>query len=70
LGESTNYISTVDAEGVALSAIQELYHRTQQPSPAPDRTVLEQRLVLANTTSIISLLIALIALWKARRRSA
>jgi hypothetical protein len=70
LGESSNYISTVDADGVALAAIQELYRRTGQLSPSTTAAALEGRLQFSNMVSVMSLLVAAMALWKARRRDA
>jgi hypothetical protein len=76
LGQDDQYISTVDEEGVALAAIQELYRIVQQGNPglgaaraeelaqAKQIESLERRLALSNGLAVGSLLIALLALWR------
>ena len=73
VGQDDRYISTVDENGVALAAIQELYRIVQQGNPAliqPDNgtqqkiTSLEQRLAFSNGLTIVSFLIAVLALWR------
>ena len=72
VGQDNRYISTVDEEGVALAAIQELY-RMVQKNPALIQSdgvqqiqiaSLEKRLEFSNGLAIASLLIAGLSLWK------
>jgi len=74
VGDDTHYISTVDEEGVALAAIQELYRLVQNHSPQLSSSLteslslqaqiasLEQRLALSNGLAVVSLITALLAL--------
>ena len=74
VGQDNRYISTVDEEGVALAAIQELYRMVQQKDPAivhsqnlyqqKQIVSLEKRLAYSNGLAIGSFLIALLALWR------
>jgi hypothetical protein len=76
VGQDDRYISTVDEEGVALAAVQELYRIVKQGEPAtsaPDAegltlqkqiASLEGRLMLSNGLAAASLIIALAALWR------
>lgn len=67
VGEDPHYISTVDADGVALASIQALY-RMVQASPAGSAAsmiqTLQQRLLLSNVLSVASLIVAILALWR------
>jgi hypothetical protein len=79
LGRNDGYISTIDEGGVALAAIQELYRLVARPgtqtSPAPaadpSQTAqiasLERRLDVSNGLTVVSLMIACLALWRNRR---
>jgi hypothetical protein len=75
LGTDDRYISTVDEEGVALAAIQELYRIVQRQNPALGPTAteqrqaekiasLERRLTISNALAIVSMIFAIVALWK------
>jgi hypothetical protein len=76
VGEDNGYISTVDEEGVALAAIQELYRMVQQKNTgmaAPQSedlllqkqiASLEKRLAFSNGLAVASFLIAILALWR------
>lgn len=67
LGEDPHYISTVDADGVALASIQELYRmlRSTAPSAAqPPIDALRRQLLLSNALAVLALLVALVALWR------
>jgi hypothetical protein len=76
VGEDNRYISTVDEEGVALAAIQELYRMVQQKNTgmaAPQSedlllqkqiASLEKRLAFSNGLAVASFLIAILALWR------
>jgi len=69
LGQGGHYISSVDADGVALAAIQELY-RMQAASGTPgieDRLQsLESRLAVSNILAALACAIALGSLWRQR----
>jgi hypothetical protein len=70
VGEDPHYISTVDADGVALAAIQQLYRMVQSTAPSdaqPRIEGLERRLVLSNILAAVSLLVAVAALWRRPR---
>jgi hypothetical protein len=75
VGQDNRYISTVDEEGVALAAIQELYRMVQEKDPAAAQSnslqiaSLEKRLEFSNGLAIISLLIAVLALWRRAPRA-
>ena len=72
VGQDNRYISTVDEEGIALAAIQELYRMVQQKnsvSPTSQNLLqqqqivsLEKRLAFSNGLAIASFLIALFSL--------
>jgi hypothetical protein len=72
VGDDSHYISTVDEEGVALAAIQELAHLvlqkqiTTNEDPAVRKQVasLETQLTLTNAIAAAALLLSLMALWK------
>ncbi len=67
VGDDPHYISTVDADGVALASIQELYRMLQStaPSDAAARIDhLQQQLLVSNLLAGVSLLLALAALWR------
>ena len=83
VGEDNHYISTVDEEGVALAAIQELYRLVQQDqtragatSPAEDSVLrgqvasLERQLSLSNGLAFAALLTALLAMGRRKKGSA
>lgn len=66
LGEDNHYISTVDADGVALASIQELYRMirtSQQAAPQQRIDALEQRLAYTNAFAAVSMIIAAASLW-------
>ena len=68
VGQDNRYISTVDEEGVALAAIQELYRMVQQTHPEYLRqqaqiTALEKRLALSNALAMGAILIAGLSFW-------
>jgi hypothetical protein len=73
VGQDNRYISTVDEEGVALAAIQELYRMIQQQSTSittsndlllqKQISTLEKHLALSNALTVLSLLIAILA-WR------
>jgi hypothetical protein len=67
LGQDDHYISTVDADGIALAAIQELY-RMQAASGNPDMEArlqsLESRLFMSNFIAALACAIALGSLWR------
>ncbi len=70
VGEDPHYISTVDADGVALASIQQLYRLWQasQPSGLQQRVDgLQRQLLFSNGLAVLSLLAALASFW---RRSA
>ena len=80
VGDDTHYISTVDEEGVALAAIQELARLVQQvqvqsitTSPSEDSalsrqvTSLERQLTYSNGLAAAALLTAILALWRPKR---
>ena len=70
VGEDPHYISTVDADGVALASIQQLYRilQTTTPSVAQQRIDdLERRLILSDVLAAISLLVASASLWRRSR---
>jgi hypothetical protein len=72
VGQDDRYISSIDEEGVALAAIQELYRMVQRQNPTailPTNVLqqtqiadLEKRLAFSNTLTIASFLIAVLAL--------
>ncbi len=67
MGQDGHYISTVDADGVALASIQELYRMIQgsQPGPAsPEIASLETRLAYSNVLAAASFMMAIFGLWK------
>jgi hypothetical protein len=67
VGDDGRYISTVDEDGVALAAIQELYRLTQRPQGVmqPEQIVdLESRLAVSNGLAVLSLMIAVAAWWR------
>jgi hypothetical protein len=76
VGQDDRYISTVDEEGVALAAIQELYRmvkggETTGPVPDAESTVLQKQiatlegcLMLSNGLAAASFILALAALWR------
>lgn len=67
VGQDDRYVSTVDEEGVALAAIQQLYRLMQSNggmTQAQEMAGLERRLELSNALTAVSLLIALAAWWK------
>ncbi len=74
VGQDNRYISTVDEEGIALAAIQELYRMVQEKNPTltqPDNLVqqkqiasLETHLAFSNGLAVASFLIAILALWR------
>lgn len=67
LGEDPHYISTVDADGVALASIQELYRLVQGVTPSADQArvdSLQQQLLLSNVLATVALLLAVAAIWK------
>jgi len=67
LGQDGHYISSVDADGVALAAIQELY-RMEAASGAPGKDArlqsLEGRLMVSNVLAALACAIALGSLWR------
>ena len=80
VGTDNRYISTVDEEGVALAAIQELYRLVQQ-GQVPVNSVsllnnsalnaqvssLQRQLTFSNGLAGASLLIAILALWRRKK---
>jgi|SRR5271157_2341793 len=83
VGDDTHYISTVDEDGVALAAIQELYRLVQHgpdQGPAPlqsgDFALQEQiaslkgQLTFSNGLAIAALLAAILALWQRKKGTA
>lgn len=76
VGQDDRYISTVDEEGVALAAIQELYRMVQQKNAQMAASQpedlqqqkqiasLERRLAFSNGLTVASFLIAILALWR------
>lgn len=65
LGQDGQYISSVDADGVALAAVQELYRivqDSQHSSLKPEIASLEARLAFSNAFVVVSLAIAILAL--------
>jgi hypothetical protein len=73
VGQDNRYISTVDEEGVALAAIQELYRMVQQKDSAQPDSVqiasLEKRLAFSNSFAAVSFLLATLALWRGALRA-
>jgi hypothetical protein len=80
VGTDNRYISTVDEEGVALAAIQELYRLVQQGqvpvnsvSPLNNSALnaqvssLQRQLTFSNGLAGASLLIAILALWRRKK---
>jgi hypothetical protein len=67
IGRDGHYISTVDADGVALASIQELYRlfqNSRQAAPPPEIASLETRLAYSNALAAASFVLAITALWK------
>jgi hypothetical protein len=67
VGQDGHYISTVDEEGVALAAIQELYRIVQGSETFSQQQridSLESRLAFANGLAAASFLLAVAALWR------
>ena len=81
VGEDNHYISTVDEEGVALAAIQQLYRLVQQnqastTAPAGDPALhtqiasLQRQLTFSNGLAGAALLTAILALWRRKKGTA
>jgi len=83
VGEDNHYISTVDEEGVALAAIQQLYRLVQQnqaqtsaTAPAGDLALqaqiasLQRQLTFSNGLAGAALLTAILALWRRKKGTA
>lgn len=81
VGDDAHYISTVDEEGVALAAIQQLYRLIQEqqaqastPAPAGDSGLsaqiasLHRQLIFSNGLAGAALVVAVVALWKRSER--
>lgn len=67
LGQDGQYISSVDADGVALAAVKALYGIVQDSEdsvPRPNIQSLERRLAYSNAVATVSLIVAGLALWK------
>ena len=65
VGQDGHYISTVDADGVALAAIQELYRMSLGTTSTPlagQVGSLERRLALSNALAAVACAIALASL--------
>ena len=82
VGEDNHYISTVDEEGVALAAIQQLYRIVQKDqtggsasAPAGDAGLraqvasLQRQLVFSNGLAAAALFTASLALWRRKRKA-
>jgi hypothetical protein len=80
VGTDNRYISTVDEEGVALAAIQQLYRMLQQgqvssalaspaggPSLQAQVSSLHAQLTFSNGLAGVSLLVACLALWRRKK---
>jgi hypothetical protein len=79
VGTDNRYISTIDEEGVALAAIQQLFRLVQQgngtsASPYAGAALpaqvasLQQQLAFSNGLSLAALIIAAFALWSRKRQ--
>ncbi len=67
VGDDPHYISTVDADGVALASIQALYRMMQSSAPSAQQARigrLQGQLLFSNLLAGASLLVALAALWR------
>jgi len=67
LGADDHYISTADADGIALASIQELYRVALSNGTAGTQAridSLEERLALSNALAVVSCVVAVAALWK------
>jgi trimeric autotransporter adhesin len=79
VGQDAHYISSVDEEGVALAAVQELYRIVQQlpaqcsapslqnPGQQAQFASLERRITFSNGLAAVSVVIAVLALWKRKK---
>jgi hypothetical protein len=74
LGQDARYISTADADGVALAGIKALYRLLQQRPPASEAVLqhqidsLQSRLFVSNALTAVSLGLAVLALLRRDRR--
>jgi hypothetical protein len=80
VGDDNHYISTVDEEGVALAAIQQVYRLVQQErsvgstgSPAGNASLqaqvasLQRQLTFSNGLAVAALLIASLSFWRRKK---
>jgi hypothetical protein len=83
LGQDGHYISTVDEEGIALAAIQELYRIVHQDQAQESQTIpsgdtalcgqvdsLRRQLTLSDALAVAALLTASLALMRNKKRTA
>ena len=83
LGQDGHYISTVDEEGIALAAIQELYQLIRQDqtqcriAPLSGDSILRgqvaslrSQLTISNWLAATALLTAILALWRSKKKTA